>query len=77
MVPTEEEKNKIQEAQKEHPDVPLGTAEQFFVILASVSDLAERLKLWLFKMDFDAIENVGTSDNLCCLYALYFEYYFF
>lgn len=57
MVPTEDEKNKIQEAQKEHPDVPLGTAEQFFVILASVTDLTERLKLWLFKMDFDAIEN--------------------
>lgn len=64
MVPTEDEKNKIQEAQKEHPDVPLGTAEQFFVILASVTDLTERLKLWLFKMDFDAIENVGASDNL-------------
>ena len=58
MVPTEEERLRIEEAQKSGGDLPFGTAEQFFLTLLSISHLTERLKLWLFKVDFDTIENV-------------------
>ncbi|KAM6899798.1 FH1/FH2 domain-containing protein 3 isoform 2-T2 [Xenentodon cancila] len=56
MVPTEEEKQKIQEAQLANPDVPLGSAEQFLLTLSSISELAARLQLWAFKMDYEATE---------------------
>ncbi|CAF1022438.1 unnamed protein product [Adineta steineri] len=56
MLPTEEEKNRIIEAQMANTDLPLGTAEQFLLTLASVVELEARLKLWLFKLDFDNIE---------------------
>ncbi len=39
-----------------HSDIPLGRAEQFLLTLASVVELEARLKLWLFKLDFDNIE---------------------
>jgi hypothetical protein len=58
MLPTEEEKNRIIEAQMANSDIPLGTAEQFLLTLASVVELEARLKLWLFKLDFDNIELV-------------------
>lgn len=57
MVPTDEEKKRIEEAQKATSDLPLGKAEQFLATLLTVANLTERLKLWLFKMDFDTIEN--------------------
>ncbi|KAK9659795.1 Formin Homology 2 Domain, partial [Popillia japonica] len=38
MLPTEEERTKIQEAQAANPDLPLGSAEQFLLTLASISD---------------------------------------
>lgn len=60
MVPTEEEKRQIQEAQLANPDVPLGTAEQFLLMLSSISELAARLQLWAFKMDYETMEQV------CC-----------
>uniref|UniRef100_A0A3Q3K6N9 Formin homology 2 domain containing 3a n=2 Tax=Monopterus albus TaxID=43700 RepID=A0A3Q3K6N9_MONAL len=56
MIPTEEEKQKIQEAQLANPDVPLGSAEQFLLILSSISELSARLQLWAFKMDYEATE---------------------
>nr|XP_061838397.1 FH1/FH2 domain-containing protein 3-like isoform X3 [Nerophis lumbriciformis] len=56
MIPTEEEKQKIQEAQLANPDVPLGSAEQFLLTLSSISELAARLQLWAFKMDYEATE---------------------
>lgn len=56
MVPTEEEKQQIQEAQLANPDVPLGTAEQFLLTLSSISELAARLQLWAFKLDYETIE---------------------
>jgi hypothetical protein len=58
MLPTEEEKNRIIEAQMANTDVPLGNAEQFLSTLASIVELEARLKLWLFKLDFDNIELV-------------------
>uniref|UniRef100_A0A665WUY5 Formin homology 2 domain containing 1 n=1 Tax=Echeneis naucrates TaxID=173247 RepID=A0A665WUY5_ECHNA len=56
MTPTEEEKQRIQEAQLANPDVPLGTAEQFLFSLASISALTPRLQLWAFKLNYEALE---------------------
>ncbi|XP_053570458.1 FH1/FH2 domain-containing protein 3 isoform X2 [Bombina bombina] len=56
MIPTEEEKQKIQEAQLSNPDIPLGSAEQFLLTLSSVSELSARLHLWAFKMDYELAE---------------------
>ncbi|XP_072183421.1 FH1/FH2 domain-containing protein 3 isoform X6 [Excalfactoria chinensis] len=56
MIPTEEEKQKIQEAQLANPDVPLGSAEQFLLILSSITELSARLQLWAFKMDYEIVE---------------------
>ncbi|KAG7239585.1 hypothetical protein INR49_028737 [Caranx melampygus] len=56
MTPTEDEKQKIQEAQLANPDVPLGTAEQFLCSLASISALTPRLQLWAFKLNYEALE---------------------
>lgn len=60
MIPTEEEKQKIQEAQLANPDVPLGSAEQFLLTLSSISELSARLHLWAFKMDYETTEKVHT-----------------
>ncbi|XP_019216892.1 FH1/FH2 domain-containing protein 1 isoform X1 [Oreochromis niloticus] len=56
MTPTEEEKQKIQEAQLANPDLPLGTAEQFLLTLASINGLTPRLQLWAFKLNYEALE---------------------
>ncbi|XP_051791584.1 FH1/FH2 domain-containing protein 3-like isoform X4 [Erpetoichthys calabaricus] len=56
MIPTEEEKQKIQEAQLANPDIPLGSAEQFLLTLSSISELSARLQLWAFKMDYELME---------------------
>ncbi|CAL8372505.1 unnamed protein product [Boreogadus saida] len=56
MIPTEEEKQRIQEAQLANPDVPLGSAEQFLLSLSSISELSARLQLWAFKLDYEATE---------------------
>ncbi|KAF3691809.1 FH1/FH2 domain-containing protein 3 Formactin-2 Formin -like protein overexpressed in spleen 2 [Channa argus] len=58
MIPTEEEKQRIQEAQLVNPDIPLGSAEQFLLILSSITELSARLQLWAFKMDYELIEKV-------------------
>lgn len=56
MLPTDEERGKIQEAQMVNPELPLGSAEQFLLTLSSISELGARLKLWAFKLDFENIE---------------------
>ncbi|CAO1362298.1 unnamed protein product [Diamesa serratosioi] len=56
MLPTDEERGKIQEAQVLNPELPLGSAEQFLLTLSSISELSARLKLWAFKLDFENIE---------------------
>lgn len=58
MIPTEEEKQRIQEAQLVNPDIPLGSAEQFLLTLSSITELSARLQLWAFKMDYELIEKV-------------------
>ncbi|XP_034163312.2 FH1/FH2 domain-containing protein 3 isoform X5 [Pangasianodon hypophthalmus] len=56
MIPTEEEKQRIQEAHMLNPDIPLGSAESFLLTLSSISELCARLHLWAFKMDYETIE---------------------
>lgn len=59
MIPSEEEKNKILDAQMSSPDIPLGTAEQFLLTLSSITELHARLSLWIFKLDYESIESVS------------------
>ena len=56
MMPTEEEKNKIIEAQMSNPDIPLGQAESFLLTLSSITALEARLKLWAFRLDYEQME---------------------
>lgn len=56
MIPTDEEKQKIQEAQLANPDLPLGSAEQFLMTLSSITGLSARLQLWAFKLDYENME---------------------
>ncbi|XP_064468311.1 mucin-12-like isoform X2 [Ornithodoros turicata] len=56
MMPSEDEKNKIMEAQMANPDIPLGNAEQFLLTLASITELEARLRLWAFRLDYDVME---------------------
>ena len=65
MIPTEEEKQKILEAQMENPDIPLGSAEQFLLTLSSISELKPRLTLWAFKLDYEGIETVSCACVTC------------
>lgn len=59
MLPTEEEKTKIMEAQMSQPDTPLGTAEQFLLTLSSITELQARLSLWAFTIDYETVEMVS------------------
>merc|ERR1712243_355247 len=56
LVGTAEEIEMIKEAQKISPDVPLGHAEQYLLLMSSIPDLQCRLKLWAFKADFTSLE---------------------
>ncbi|XP_069937239.1 uncharacterized protein [Cherax quadricarinatus] len=69
MLPTPEEKHKIQEATICNPYLPLGSAEQFLMMLSSISELPARLKLWIFKLDYENMEkNVRVCSRLCRAY---------
>lgn len=59
MMPTLEEIEKINEKMGENPDMPLGQAEQFLLNLSEIDCLLERLRLWLFMLDYQNIEKVG------------------
>ncbi|ODM91891.1 FH1/FH2 domain-containing protein 3 [Orchesella cincta] len=57
MLPTEEERAKITEAQFANPETPLGSAEQFLLTLASISELTAScghsnwiMKIWKRKL---------------------------
>lgn len=58
MIPTNEEKQKISEAQVENPEVPLGNAEQLLLTMSTIAELEARLQLWAFKLDYDTCEKV-------------------
>lgn len=75
MLPTEEERSKIQEAQVANPDMPLGSAEQFLLTLASITELPARLKLWAFKLDFENSEKVGHNHTYSVLNCLSIKYH--
>ncbi|KAK8727220.1 hypothetical protein OTU49_009759, partial [Cherax quadricarinatus] len=70
MLPTPEEKHKIQEATICNPYLPLGSAEQFFMMLSSISELPARLKLWIFKLDYENMEKI---DSITCVSKVDFE----
>ncbi|XP_069948936.1 FH1/FH2 domain-containing protein 3-like [Cherax quadricarinatus] len=70
MLPTPEEKHKIQEATICNPYLPLGSAEQFFMMLSSISELPARLKLWIFKLDY---ENMQKTDSITRVSKVDFE----
>jgi len=69
MMPTEDEKTKIVEAQMSNPDLPLGSAEQFLLTLCSVSELSARLHLWAFKLDYESVESVRELVSFTCVYC--------
>ncbi|XP_060677392.1 FH1/FH2 domain-containing protein 3-like isoform X2 [Hemiscyllium ocellatum] len=56
MVPTDEELVKIREAKQANTGLRLGSAEQFLLTLASVSELQARLHLWAFTSEYEARE---------------------
>lgn len=73
MLPTDEERGKIQEAQMINPELPLGSAEQFLLTLGSISELSARLKLWAFKLDFEISEVCETFRTLTVhFYSIFF-----
>jgi len=59
MMPTDEERTKLQEFQRATDDVVLGSAEQFLAMLCSIPDLSARLRLWAFKLDYETVESVS------------------
>lgn len=63
MMPTLEEIERIHERQAENPDTPLGTAEQFLLSLSDIDCLLERLRLWLFMLDYQNLEKVTSFKN--------------
>lgn len=74
MLPTKEEKSRIQEAQAANPDLPLGSAEQFLLTLTSISELPARLKLWAFKLDFENSEKVSKNLNTVHIFSIEYNY---
>ncbi|EYB93475.1 hypothetical protein Y032_0181g831 [Ancylostoma ceylanicum] len=56
MMPTVKEVEEIQEKQMENPDMTLGHAEQFMLMLSKIPCLLERLKLWIFTLDYKTME---------------------
>uniref|UniRef100_A0A158P8U0 FH2 domain-containing protein n=1 Tax=Angiostrongylus cantonensis TaxID=6313 RepID=A0A158P8U0_ANGCA len=56
MMPTAKEVEEIQEKQLENPDMSLGNAEQFLLMLSKIPCLLERLKLWIFTLDYKTME---------------------
>ena len=68
MVPTDEEKTKLQEAQMQFPDTPFAHAESFLLTLSSITELSARLNLWSFRMDYDNNEKVSDSIDEIWLY---------
>ena len=59
MMPTDEERAKLQEFQHATDDLVLGSAEQFLSMLCSIPDLSARLSLWAFKLDYETTESVS------------------
>ncbi|VDK83977.1 unnamed protein product [Litomosoides sigmodontis] len=56
MMPNPAEIEQIELKIAEHPDMPLGQAEQFLLRLSQIPCLLERLRLWLFTLDYKNCE---------------------
>ncbi|XGW21219.1 hypothetical protein V3C99_004290 [Haemonchus contortus] len=56
MMPTAKEVEEIQEKQLQNPDMQLGVPEQFVLMLSKIPCLLERLKLWIFTLDYKTME---------------------
>uniref|UniRef100_A0A7E4V9J0 GBD/FH3 domain-containing protein n=1 Tax=Panagrellus redivivus TaxID=6233 RepID=A0A7E4V9J0_PANRE len=56
MLPHDEEIVKIHDAMANNPDMTLGQAEQFLLNLSEIDCLSERLKLWLYMLDYGMAE---------------------
>lgn len=56
MMPNPAEIEQIELKVAEHPDMPLGQAEQFLLKLAQIPCLLERLRLWIFTLDYKNCE---------------------
>jgi len=61
MLPTEEERARILQAVESNPDIPLGKAEQFLLMLINITELEARLNLWAFKLDYESNESVSIA----------------
>lgn len=59
-----------------NPELPLGSAEQFLLTLASISELPARLRLWAFRLDFDNSEVSLNQKNLFLVPSIPFIAYF-
>ncbi|XP_063675257.1 FH1/FH2 domain-containing protein 3-like [Bolinopsis microptera] len=57
LVPSEEEKNQITEAKLANPDIPLAKEEEFVYTLSVIPNIRNRLNIWAFMIDFDALED--------------------
>lgn len=53
-----------------NPDVPLGNAEQFLLTMSSINELAPRLHLWSFKLDYDQLERVRKNFGIQICWTL-------
>lgn len=53
-----------------NPDVPLGNAEQFLLTMSSINELAPRLHLWSFKLDYDQLERVRKNFGIQTCWTL-------
>uniref|UniRef100_A0A915PR53 Formin-like protein n=1 Tax=Setaria digitata TaxID=48799 RepID=A0A915PR53_9BILA len=56
MMPNPAEIEQIELKIAEHPDMPLGQAEQFLLKLSQIPCLLERLRLWVFTLDYKNCE---------------------
>ncbi|CAI4227599.1 unnamed protein product [Auanema sp. JU1783] len=56
MMPTPKEVEEIEMKAAENPDMQLGQAEQFLLKLSQIPSLLERLKLWLFTLEYKNVE---------------------
>ncbi|CAB3995872.1 FH1 FH2 domain-containing 3 isoform X3 [Paramuricea clavata] len=56
LLPTADEKTRIEEERLAYPDIPLASAEQFLLTISSVNELYSRLKLWQFSLEYETIE---------------------
>ena len=59
LVPTDDERKKLEEILQVVCDIPLGAAEQCLAVMSSIPDLSERLKLWAFKIDYETSESAS------------------